>query len=577
MDKGILPRIWNQLSKRRRIQLGLLLGLMLIASAAEIFSLGSIIPFLSALVAPEKIFEHPQAQWIIQQLRLTEPQDLILPLTVLFATAAVLAGGIRILLNYAQLQLAHTIGAEFGSKIFERTLQQPYLTHITRHSSEILSGVEKGSRIIQIALLPLLQTTSSIILVLAIVITLTIVQPAIALTSFGGFIIIYWSLYQLSRKNLQKNSQIIAHAANEYNKTIQEGLGGIRDVILDGTQKIFSNYFQKTYYDYQIKQASNQTLSLLPRFGVEALGMVLIALLTLWLSYTTEGILSAIPILGALTLGAQRMLPLVQLIYGSVVSLRGNIQSVKDALNLLEQPQPKVKLLPQLSFQKEIRLENVGFQYAADTPYVLENFSLTIPKGSRVGIKGTTGSGKSTLLDILMGLLEPQNGTINIDGIPLNSYESRKAWQKYIAHVPQHIFLSAATIAENIAFGIPKKEINLQRVKECASIAQIATTIEEMPKGYETQVGERGIRLSGGQRQRIGIARALYKNAEMLILDEATSALDQATEHEVMQFINALNPELTIIMVAHRLSTLENCVFILDLESVRNKNNLNHV
>jgi len=499
-------------------------------------------------------------------LGITQPQDLILPLTILFATAALLAGGIRILLNYAQLKLAHTIGAEFCSKIFERTLHQPYLTHITRHSSEILSGVEKGSRIIGIVFLPLLQTTSSVILVFAIVITLTIVQPAIALTSFGGFIIIYWSLYQLSRKNLQKNSQIIAHAANEYNKTIQEGLGGIRDVILDGTQKIFSNYFQKTYYDYQIKQASNQTLSLLPRFGVEALGMVLIALLALWLSYTTEGILSAIPILGALTLGAQRMLPLVQLIYGSVVRLRGNIQSVKDALVLLEQIQPKVKALPQLSFQKEIRLEKVGFQYAVDTPYVLEDFSLTIPKGSRMGIKGTTGSGKSTLLDILMGLLEPQKGSISIDGITLSSYESRKAWQRYIAHVPQHIFLSAATIAENIAFGIPKKEINVQRVQECATIAQIAATIETMPKGYETQVGERGIRLSGGQRQRIGIARALYKNAEVLILDEATSALDEQTEQKLMETLDTLNQDLTVVMVAHRLSTLQNCDFILNLE-----------
>lgn len=567
MDRNILKRIYAQLSKRRKVQLGGLLALMLVASVAEIFSLGAVIPFLSALVAPEKIFEHPKAAFFIDWMDLSTASEIVLPLTIIFGVAALLAGVIRILLNYAQLRLAHTIGAEFGSRIFERTLYQPYLVHVSRNSSEIISGVGKGSQIIQLVLLPLLQSTSSLVLVVAIVLTLTTINPVVALSAFAGFILIYWMLYTLSRTKLKANSQVIAINANEYNKTIQEGLGGIRDILLDGTQALFTRHFQKTYTEYQIKQASNQTIGLLPRFGVEAIGMLLIAMLAYWLTATSDGIIGAIPVLGALALGAQRMFPLIQIIYGAMVRMKGGKNSVADALDLLEQKMPVRQEVAPIAFQHQIEFKQVGFHYQKDAPYILKDFNLTIPKGSRIGIKGITGSGKSTLLDLTMGLLQPQEGALWIDGIPLKNHLLSRSWQAHIAHVPQSIFLSATTIAENIAFGVPKEFIDIERVSACAKVAQIADTIEALKNGYHTQVGERGIRLSGGQRQRIGIARALYKNVDVLILDEATSALDQNTEQAVMQAIHALNPELTIIMVAHRLSTLENCDFILDLES----------
>jgi ATP-binding cassette, subfamily B, bacterial PglK len=574
---SILSRIVAQLDRRRKIQLGGLLGLMIIASFAEIFSLGAVIPFLSALVAPEKIFHHPQAQLFIQGLNIQTEKELLLPLTIIFGVAAIIAGVVRILLHYVQLRLSYTIGADFGSRIFERTLHQPYLVHVSRHSSEIISGVEKSSQLINNVVTPLINLISSGLMILFILAALIYINPMTSVTAFIGFTLIYILLFKFSRGRLAKNSGIVSRNANEYNKIIQEGIGGIRDVLMDGTQKVYAHQFRRSFSAYQNGKASNQIIGAVPRFGVEALGMLLIALLALWLSLKSEGIISAIPVLGALALGAQRMLPLIQIIYSAIVTIKGGKQSVIDALDLLEQPMPVTELTPPLPFHNAIEFKNIGFRYTEDTPWVIRDFNLTIPRGSRVGMKGITGSGKSTLLDITMGLLEPGEGTLNIDGVPLTSHGLRRSWQAHIAHVPQSIFLSATTIAENIAFGVPKHKIDIFRVKQCADMAQIAGTIENWPKGYDTQVGERGIRLSGGQRQRIGIARALYKNVDVLILDEATSALDQITEQAVMQAIHALNPELTIIMVAHRLSTLENCDFILDLESGKIKPVVEHV
>ena len=298
--------------------------------------------------------------------------------------------------------------------------------------------------------------------------------------------------------------------------------------------------------------------------------MGLIASLAYALSLQAGGVSAALPVLGALALGAQRLLPALQLIYSSWAFIVGTRMSQIGLLEMLDQPYPDhlphTQLPKPIQLHKCIEFREVGFRYGPVGPHVIKKLNLTILKGSRVGIVGSTGSGKSTVIDLLMALLLPTEGTISVDGNVLNGLGIRD-WQRSIAHVPQAIFLADTTLAENIAFGVPRTAIDMQRVKKAAAQAQIAEFIEATSDGYDVLVGERGVRLSGGQRQRIGIARALYKQAKVLIFDEATSALDSATEQSIMSSIEGLDRDLTILMIAHRLTTVRNCDVIVQLEA----------
>jgi len=309
-----------------------------------------------------------------------------------------------------------------------------------------------------------------------------------------------------------------------------------------------------------------------PRYVMEAIGMTIIAGLAYLMTQQEGGMVTAIPVLGALALGAQRLFPVLQQAYSAYSQIKGSKSSFEDVLNLLDQPLPEYadQPLPEpIPFAKEIKLNNLNFRYSEDSPWVLKNVNLSLKKGSRIGFMGITGSGKSTLLDIVMGLLPATEGGLMIDNQTINN-QNRRAWQAHIAHVPQNIYLSDSTIEENIAFGIEKELIDHQRVKKAAQQAQIAELIEQWEGSYQTFVGERGIRLSGGQRQRIGIARALYKQADVLMFDEATSALDSETEREVMEAIESLGKEMTVLIVAHRLTTLKSCDKVVSI----GKNNI---
>nr|WP_260472445.1 ABC transporter ATP-binding protein [Chlorobium phaeovibrioides] len=344
-------------------------------------------------------------------------------------------------------------------------------------------------------------------------------------------------------------------------------MGGIRDVLISGSQDTYCNIYRKADFSLRQAQASCNFINASPRYGIEAFGMMLIAGLAYSLSMQSDGIVKAIPVLGAFALGAQRMLPVLQQAYGAWSNIQSGQVTLNDILELLDQPLPENVDQPsieQLSFSNRITLKGLSFRYTPQTPLVLKNLDLTLNKGSRVGFIGVTGSGKSTLLDIVMGLLQPTDGTMEIDGHPITD-SNNGAWKAHIAHVPQSIFLSDSTIAENIAFGIPVNKIDHERVRNAATQAQIAEIIDTWPNKYQTFVGERGIRLSGGQRQRIGIARALYKQADVIIFDEATSALDNETEQAVMQAIEGLSDDLTIFIIAHRLTTLKNCTQIVEL------------
>jgi ABC-type multidrug transport system fused ATPase/permease subunit len=541
---------------------------MVFASFAEILSIGAVLPFLAALTAPLSVFESPMAQPLIQVLKISSADQLLLPLTLAFGAMALVAGGMRLLLLWASTRLSFATGADLGFSIYRRTLYQPYSVHVTRNSSEVINGIStKASGVIHSVIGPILTLASSTILLTAILVALLSIDAIVSLTAFFGFGLIYGSIIWVTRAQKIRNSQHIARESTQVIKSLQEGLGGIRDVLIDGSQSVFCEIYRKSDLLLRQAQGNNQFISQSPRYGVEALGMALIAGLAYALSLQSDGISRAIPVLGALALGAQRLLPVMQQLYAAWSSIQGDQISLQDTLELLGQPLPDYADSPSpnpLPFHSDIRLNALSFRYGNNLPWVLRNLELTIPKGGRVGFIGATGSGKSTLLDIVMALLPTTEGALEVDGQAIKATNHR-AWQTHIAHVPQSIFLTDNTIEENIAFGQPIHLIDRDRVRRAASQAQLAELIEAWPQKYQTHVGERGIRLSGGQRQRIGIARALYKEADVIVFDEATSALDNETEQAVMQAIENLSQDLTILIIAHRLSTLRNCTEVVEL------------
>jgi ATP-binding cassette, subfamily B, bacterial PglK len=565
----ILKRLWHHLSKRRKKQFYLLLIIMIIASFSEVVSIGAILPFIAILTAPEQTFNHQLMQPIILYFELTSPNQLMLPMTVAFILSGLISGAIRLVLLYATTRLSFGAGADLSINIYRRTLYQDYSVHVARNSSEVINGIiSKTGVVIGGVITPILILISSMFLMTGIMGALFAVDVLVALTASFGFGILYWAVIQYTRKQLKENSRCISEKSTQMIKSLQEGLGGIRDVLIDGSQQFYCQLYQSA--DLPLRRASGNNVFIggSPRYAMEAIGMALIASLAYIMTQKENGLATAIPVLGALALGAQKLLPAFQQAYSAYSSMKGVKSSFEDVLRLLDQPLPNYAdqpLTARIHFEQKIKLKNLSFRYTKVAPWVLKNINLDLTKGSHIGFIGVTGSGKSTLLDIIMGLLPPTEGQLIIDGQPIN-YKNMRSWQAHIAHVPQNIYLSDSTIEENIAFGIPKEQINHQQVEKAAQQAQIAELIEEWQEGYQTFVGERGIRLSGGQRQRIGIARALYKQTNVIIFDEATSSLDNETEYAVMEAIEGLGRELTILIIAHRLTTLKGCDQIVKLD-----------
>ena len=519
------------------------------------------------LTQPEKVIGLPALAGVVQALGISSGEELVLPLSIGFAVAALVAGAMRLLLLWVSIRLGNAIGADFSIEVYRRTLYQPYSVHVARSSSEIISGITQKVSATTAVLISAVAVITSTVLFVAILITLIAIDPLVAIIAALSFGSAYGVIAWLTRSRLVHNSQCIAQEQTRVIKALQEGLGAIRDVLLDGAQKVYSNVYRKAIIEFQRASGENTFINQAPRYAMEAFGMALIAAFVLTLSSRPGGVAAALPILGMLALGAQRLLPLMQQLYGNWSVVAGSKAALVNVLALLDQPLLAEAGQPEpapLALKDTIRFHNVRFHYGGNGPWVLDGINLVIPKGARIGFVGSTGSGKSTALDLLMGLLKPTQGEILVDGQPIVQ-EIKRAWQRTIAHVPQNIFLADTTFAENIAFGIPPDQIDYQRVRKAAKQARIAKFIESRPEGYGADVGERGVRLSGGQRQRIGIARALYKQASVLIFDEATSALDNETEQAVMQAIEGLSENLTIFIIAHRLTTLKNCTQIVEL------------
>ena len=561
--------LWGYLSRQHKKQFLLIFILMIISSLAEIISVGAIFPFLGVLTAPEYIYSHSLMQPVIKILGITSSEQLFLPLVISFVISVVVAGVLRVFLLYVINRFEQLIGTEFSAHIYRRTLYQDYATHIGHNSSEIISSIiSKVNIVIKGVIIPVLELLSSSLSLFGIMFILVFIDYKIALVSFGIFGAIYWILYSFLHKKIIINSQYISSGSTNTIKALQEGLGGIRDILIDSNQEFYCKLFIQADTPYRRAISDNNFISYAPRFVIETLGLVLISGLAYYLSQQKDGISVAIPMLGLLAMAAQRLMPAIQKIYSSVTSIKGSYYSVKDILYLLDQPissyidQQQLSIVP---FKKDIKLDNVWFRYNKKTPWILKEVNLTFNKGSRIGFVGETGRGKSTLLDLVMGLLSPTKGHLKIDS-KIVSMNNIRLWQSHIAHVPQNIYLSDGTIEENIAFGIPADKIDAESVKKVAELANISKFIDSCAQGYKTFVGERGVRLSGGQRQRIGIARALYKSADVLIFDEATNALDVETESAIMESIERLGKNLTIFIITHRVTTLKACDLIVELD-----------
>lgn len=543
---------------------------MLASGGAELLSLGAVFPFLLMLSDPDRLWKYPLVSNFSLWAGLSKPEQLLLPATLAFAFSAVLASSVRLSNVWLNGRIAAAVGSDLSCESYYRTLYQPYRIHVQRHSSTVITGVTTHVTNTVGSLNALLQIVTSSVVALGIFLGLVLIDASVALTATLVFGVTYALLSFRVRGELRSNGQKITCALNKQIKTLQEGLGAIRDVLLDGTQASYLYEYSLSDRPQRQLQAKNSFIGAFPRFILEGLGIVLIALLGgLLVSQRGSGV-TVIPLLGALALGSQRMLPALQQIYSSWAALRGCNDSMSWVLTMINQPIPNtICKLPPLPFNHSLRFQDVSFCYAQNDKYVLRDINLSITPGQRIGFIGTTGSGKSTLIDILMGLLEPSKGFLFVDAQNINEYANTNfitSWRANIAHVPQHIYLADSSIAQNIAFGIPFDQIDMHRVKKAAKQAQILDFIEESSDGFNTFVGESGMRLSGGQRQRIGIARALYKKAKVLVFDEATSALDITTENAVMNAISSLHDDLTIILIAHRLSTISSCDRVIRLE-----------
>ena len=567
----LLVSFWHKVSGRRKVQIKVLILLMLFNGFCEILSISSVVPFLSVLVNSETLWEKPFIKEISSYFGIQDHYGLLLPITMIFVFSIFLSAFIKLLNIWATGRLSASIGSDFSCSAFERTLYQPYSVHISRNSSDLIASVSIQIKTCMAILESVLNMISAFVVLLSILFVLILVDWKVAFIIFTVFGVIYTLIRLFARKRLDINGKKIDQFTKNQVKYLTEGIGAIRDVLLSGNQK---NYV-KVYREKDIKLwhlgAQNNLISISPRYILEAFGLLIIASVSYGLVQFNNQNAEILPILGAIALGAQRLLPTSQIIYSSWAVLRGEKAALHSVLSLLNQPIPeeiKFKSFSKSKFKKEIEFKDVSFEYSSNTKKVLNKINFKIKKGERIGIIGKTGSGKSTLVDILIGLLYPTSGSVFIDDSKLDFTTNFKEiidWRSNIGHVPQSIYLSDSSIAQNIAFGIPIENINLNLVKEAARKAQINSFIEQLPKTYQTYVGERGVRLSGGQRQRIAVARALYREAKLLVFDEATSALDNSTEKAIMNSIAKLSSDLTIILIAHRLSTVRNCDRIFEL------------
>lgn len=562
-----LGTIFACLSSGRRRELGLLCLLMPATALAEALMVAAIVPFI-ALLSGQPV--EPPLGALLAGLGRTGIGDALLIAALLFATGVSITAALRLTLAWLSRHFAFAFGHEIAVEMQRRLLSQPYAFHMRCHSSEHLAVLDKVDLLVFDLVIQGVQAISAVLIGAFILALLIAIEPFNAIAAgllIGGF---YAVALLVTRKQLGHHGAIINAAYEQRAKFVQESVGGIRDLILDHSQEAALDRFRTIDAAFARARTRTAFLATAPRYLIEAAGLMVIAVLAILISERSGGITAALPFLAALALGALRLLPLASQLYGAWANLAVVAPILADVARVLRLPLHHDSKVPDaIEFQRSIDLQSVSFNYPDREHRAVEDISVTIPKGARVAVTGRTGSGKSTLADLLMGLIEPSNGSILIDGVPL-SHERLPGWRRSIAHVPQHIFLADDSIAANISLSFHGAAPDMDRIVAAARLAQLEEYIERLPDGYATKVGERGLRLSGGQRQRLALARALYKQAPLLVMDEPTSALDERTEAAIIDALDELQAAgTTIIIVTHRASTMARCEPVLVLDEGR--------
>ncbi len=564
-------------AERRRAMV--LLLLVIAMAMLDVIGMASVMPFLAVMANPEMITNYAALNQLYTRMAFTSTDQFLYFLGLASFILLVVAAVVRIGGQYAVNRYTQMRTHSIGVRLLDTYLRRPYAFYLNRHTGDLAKGLlSEVNQLASQVFAPLSQVIAQSISLVALLTLLIVVDPVVALimaSVLGGS---YALIYLTIRRYLGRVGLDRVKANRARFQVVAEALGGIKPVKLLGRETTYVDRFSAASRRMADYQSMNTTLATAPKFLIEAIAFGGIILLTLGLmahygGHQAGALGKVLPLLGLYAFVGYRMLPAVQAIYGAVTQMRFGAAALagihadfegRDELALL--PREPATALPA---RELVELRDVTFSYDSDKAAGIKGIDLTIPIGSTLGIVGSTGAGKTTLVDVLLGLLQPQSGEIRVDGVAVTP-DNMRGWQADLGYVPQDIFLVDASVSENIALGLPLDRIDQDRVRECARMAQILDFIEgELPQGFKTSVGERGVRLSGGQRQRIGIARALYNDPAIIIFDEATSALDNLTEQEVMRAVAALSGQKTVIMIAHRMSTVRNCDRIAVLQKGR--------
>ncbi|WP_288776157.1 ABC transporter ATP-binding protein [uncultured Psychrobacter sp.] len=569
---NVIKQIFSLLSHQQRKQFYILQVLVILMAFAELLGIASIAPFM-ALVGDMSLIEKDGIYSKLYNFSgINDPLNFLFAVGVGVLIALLLSTIVSMFTTWRLAIYGSSVGVELADRLYTHYINQGWIFHAGSSSAQLIKQVSTesariGSGIIQ----PLMLVNAKIVLAIFISISLLIYNPLVAVTGLCIFAFAYFLMYKFVRKALVLNGERLSSVSTNRFRLMNEGFGGIKDVLLLNRKEYFTNRFITEGRIHAKAAGLLLTISQVPRFFIELLAYGAMIGLVLILIKSHQGNLGEIlPILAVYALASFKLLPALQQIYACITQIKGNIAAFESVEEDLINSQKSYSSQPsltssQLIFSKEIKLKNIKFGYPNKAKNALDDISISIPVNHVIGIVGSSGSGKSTLIDIVLGLLTPQSGEIYVDD-RLVTESNRRSWQDLLGFVPQSIFLSEGSIAENIAFGIPAHEINYEQVMKAIDLAHLTELVNELPEGIHTKVGERGVQLSGGQRQRIGIARALYNEADILIFDEATSALDGITEKIIMDAIHDFTGQKTIIMIAHRLKTVQKCDTIYLME-----------